>query len=57
MELATLLTLATLRGVRAAGLLLVSDTLWGERPDRLDPDSLHAGEAELGAAAIQALVG
>jgi DeoD family purine-nucleoside phosphorylase len=54
METATLLALAAKRGVRAASVLLVSNTLVGAT-GYLDPDALHAAEGKLGELAVAAL--
>lgn len=54
MEAATLFTLARRRGVTAAALLLVSDTLVPERR-RLDAAALTAGEERMGRTAASAL--
>jgi uridine phosphorylase len=54
METATLLALATARGLEAASVLLVSDLLLGGRT-RIEPDALRAGEHRLGELAIAAL--
>ena len=54
MEAATLLRVAELRGVRAACLLAVSDTLVGERR-RLDTEALQAAGLRLGQVAAAAL--
>jgi uridine phosphorylase len=56
MEAATLLRLAELRGVRAAVLLAVSDTLAGGR-ERLDGEALSAAGLRLGEVAVAALTG
>lgn len=54
METATLLALATRRGIEAGALLLVSDRLLGKR-ERIDPEDLRRGELLLGAVAAEAL--
>ncbi len=54
MESATLFTLARLRDVHAAALLIVSDQLHPERV-RIDAESLTEAERRLGAVAAQAL--
>jgi uridine phosphorylase len=54
MECATLFQIAALRGVRAAAVLGVSDTLAGGRR-RIDPDALEALGLALGEAAWTAL--
>jgi uridine phosphorylase len=56
MEAAVLLQLAELRGVRAACLLAVSDTLEGGR-ERLDAEGLGAVGSRLGEVAVAALTG
>lgn len=54
MEAATLFTLADVRGVQAAALLVVSDIVLPERV-RIGPDELRAAEQRMGAAALRAL--
>ena len=54
METATLYTLAARRGLQAAALLIVSDTLRPARA-RIDADGLVAAEQRMGAAAVAAL--
>ena len=54
MEAATLMRIAELRGVRAACLLAVSDTLTGGR-ERLDAEALNAVGLRLGEVAVAAL--
>jgi DeoD family purine-nucleoside phosphorylase len=54
MEAATLFTIAALRGVRAACLLVVSDTLIGER-DRIGDEALAAAVERMAAVALAAL--
>jgi uridine phosphorylase len=54
MECATLFQLANLRGVRAAAVLGVSDTLMGER-QRICAEHLEALGVQLGEAAWAAL--
>jgi uridine phosphorylase len=56
MEAAVLLRLAELRGVRAACLLAVSDTLEGGRK-RLDVEGLGTAGSRLGEVAVAALTG
>ncbi len=54
METATLLALASRRGLEAASLLLVTDLLLGGRT-RIDPEALRDGEHRLGELAAGAL--
>jgi uridine phosphorylase len=54
METATLLALASVRGLEAGSLLLVSDLLSGNRT-RIGAEALRAGEHRLGELAISAL--
>jgi uridine phosphorylase len=54
MESATLFTVASRHGVRAASLLAVSDVLSGGR-ERLDQEAVENVGVELGAAALRAL--
>ena len=56
MEAATLMRIAELRGVRAACLLAVSDTLLDGR-ERLDGEALSAAGLRLGEVAVAALTG
>jgi purine-nucleoside phosphorylase len=56
METATLLALASRRGLEAASLLLVTDLLLGGRT-RIDPEALRDGEHRLGELAAGALTG
>jgi DeoD family purine-nucleoside phosphorylase len=54
MEAATLFTLADVRGVQAAALLVVSDIVLPDRV-RIGQDELRAAEQRMGAAALRAL--
>jgi purine-nucleoside phosphorylase len=54
METAAVLTLGSLRGVRAGCLLAVTDLLAGER-ERMEQEAVEAVGVELGAAALRAL--
>ena len=54
METATLLALASVRGLEAGSLLLVSDLLLGSRT-RIGAEALRAGEHRLGELAVNAL--
>jgi uridine phosphorylase len=56
MEMATLLALAGRRGLRAGGLLIVSDQVLPSRR-RIEPEALRAAEERAGAAALRALSG
>jgi uridine phosphorylase len=54
MEAATVLSVAARRGVRAACLLAVTDTLAGDRV-RMDQERIEEIGVELGRAALEAL--
>lgn len=54
MEAATLYTLAARRGLQAAAILVVSDTLRPART-RIDTEALHEAERRMGEAALAAL--
>jgi uridine phosphorylase len=55
MECATVFQLASLRGVRAACLLGVSDVVRGDQRERIGQDTLEQLGIELGTAALRAL--
>ena len=55
MEAAALFTIAALRGARAACLLVVSDTLLGERRERIADADLAAAVERMAAVALAAL--
>ena len=55
MEAAALFTVAALRGARAACLLVVSDTLLGERRERIDDSDLATAVERMATVALAAL--